>query len=115
MNKFTPLETGHRRCPTAARGSLPLTGFASKVYRVVLSIPLGQVRSYKWVAKQAGSPGACRAVGQILKRNPYPLIIPCHRVVSSNRKIGGYNLGVKRKVFLLALEKELVKCILSKK
>ncbi|MDD5130980.1 MAG: MGMT family protein [Candidatus Omnitrophica bacterium] len=89
--------------------------FTAKVYRVVLSIPFGQVRSYKWVARQAGSPGACRAVGQILKRNPYPLIIPCHRVVGSNQKIGGYNLGAKRKVFLLALEKELAKCMVSKK
>ena len=50
--------------------------FTLKVYQAVLSIPFGQVRSYQWVAKQAGSPGACRAVGQILKRNPYPLIIP---------------------------------------
>ncbi len=92
-----------------------MKAFTVKVYQVVLSIPFGQVRSYKWVAQQAGSPGACRAVGQILKRNPYPLIIPCHRVVNSNQKAGGYVFGVKRKLFLLALEKELTKCMLSKK
>jgi methylated-DNA-[protein]-cysteine S-methyltransferase len=92
-----------------------MKSFAVKVYQVVLNIPLGQVRSYKWVAKQAGSPGACRAVGQILKRNPYPLIIPCHRVVNSDQKTGGYIFGTQRKVFLLALEKELAKCIHSKK
>jgi methylated-DNA-[protein]-cysteine S-methyltransferase len=89
--------------------------FTVKVYRAVLSIPFGQVRSYKWVARQAGSPGACRAVGQILKHNPYPLIIPCHRVVNSDQKSGGYIFGAKRKLFLLALEKELTKCMLPKK
>jgi O-6-methylguanine DNA methyltransferase len=89
--------------------------FTLKVYQVVLSIPLGQVRSYKWVAKQAGSPFAYRAVGQILKRNPYPLIIPCHRVVNSGQKPGGYIFGVKRKLFLLALEDKLKKCMPSKR
>jgi methylated-DNA-[protein]-cysteine S-methyltransferase len=84
--------------------------FAARVYQAVLSIPLGQVRSYKWVAKKAGSANACQAVGQILKRNPYPLIIPCHRVIRSDRKIGGYVFGIKQKKLLLKLEKELVKC-----
>lgn len=88
-----------------------MTLFASKVYRVVLSIPLGQVRSYKWVAQKAGSAQAYRAVGQVLKRNPYPLIIPCHRVIRSDKKIGGYVFGLKQKKFLLALEKELMKCL----
>ncbi|MFA4993661.1 MAG: MGMT family protein [Candidatus Omnitrophota bacterium] len=88
-----------------------MTKFAIRVYRAVLSIPFGQVRSYKWVAQKAGSPGACRAVGQALKRNPYPLIIPCHRVIKSDKKIGGYVFGLKQKKFLLALEKELSKCL----
>ncbi len=88
-----------------------MTLFTAKVYRVVLSIPLGQVRSYKWVAQKAGSKNACRAVGQVLKRNPYPLIIPCHRVIKSDNKIGGYVFGVKQKKFLLDPEKELVKCL----
>ncbi|HNW39606.1 MAG TPA: MGMT family protein [Candidatus Omnitrophota bacterium] len=89
--------------------------FTAKVYRAVLTIPWGEVRSYKWVARRAGSPGAARAVGQILKRNPYPLIIPCHRVINNNRKPGGYVFGVKRKLFLLKLEKELKKCMDSKR
>jgi methylated-DNA-[protein]-cysteine S-methyltransferase len=89
--------------------------FTAKVYQTVLSIPFGQVRSYKWVAKKSGSPGACRAVGQILKRNPYPLIIPCHRVVNSDQKPGGYIFGARRKLFLLVLEKELTKCMRSRK
>ena len=88
-----------------------MTSFAAKVYKAVLSIPLGQVRSYKWVAQKAGSRHACRAVGQALKRNPYPLVVPCHRVIRSDKKIGGYVFGIKQKKFLLALEKELAKCL----
>jgi O-6-methylguanine DNA methyltransferase len=84
-----------------------MTAFARRVYRVVLSIPLGEVRTYKWVAKKAGSPRAFRAVGQILKRNPYPLFIPCHRVVASGGKIGGYNRGRKIKRLLLDLERQI--------
>ena len=89
--------------------------FTARVYQAVLSIPFGQVRSYKWVAKKAGSAGACRAVGQILKRNPHPLIIPCHRVVNSDQQAGGYVFGTKQKILLLTLEKELRQCMLSKK
>ncbi len=88
-----------------------MTLFEAKVYKAVLNIPLGQVRSYKWVAKKAGSPAAVRAVGQALKRNPYPLIIPCHRVIRSDNKVGGYALGLKQKRFLLRLEKEIAECL----
>jgi len=105
-----------------------MNAFTVKVYKAVLSIPVGQVRSYKWVARKAGSPDACRAVGRILKRNPYPLIIPCHRVVNSDKlenyglasgsqshkQAGGYVFGAKQKRFLLTLEKELAECMLSK-
>ncbi len=85
--------------------------FARKVYKVVLSIPIGEVRSYKWVAKEAGKPRAFRAVGSILKNNPYPLIIPCHRVVKSNNAIGGYVFGPKQKKSLLDAEKEIASCL----
>jgi O-6-methylguanine DNA methyltransferase len=88
-----------------------MTLFEAKVYKAVLNIPLGQVRSYKWVAKKAGSPAAVRAVGQALKRNPYPLIIPCHRVIRSDNKLGGYALGLKQKRLLLRLEKEIAECL----
>jgi O-6-methylguanine DNA methyltransferase len=74
-----------------------MTPFAKKVYKVVLGIPLGQVRTYKWVALKVGCPNACRAVGQVLKNNPYPLIIPCHRVIGSNGSLGGYSGGKKTK------------------
>ena len=86
-----------------------LTPLAKKVYKVVLSIPMGEVRSYKWVAQKIGCPGATRAVGQILKHNPWPLIIPCHRVICADGKLGGYASGQKKKKTLLDLEKQIRK------
>ena len=86
-----------------------MTPFAKKVYKVLLTIPLGQVRTYKWLAAKAGKPGACRAVGQILKNNPYPLIIPCHRIIESSGKLGGFALGRKMKAELLDLERQIKK------
>jgi methylated-DNA-[protein]-cysteine S-methyltransferase len=84
-----------------------MTPLAKKVYKIVLSIPLGEVRTYKWVAKRAGKPKAARAVGSILKNNPYPLIIPCHRVVKSGGRPGGYIFGAKAKQSLLNLERQI--------
>lgn len=84
-----------------------MVSFARKVYKVVLAIPLGEVRSYKWVAEKAGRPKAFRAVGRILKNNPCPLIIPCHRVVKSGRSLGGYIFGEKKKKMLLDLERQI--------
>jgi len=90
-------------------GFQKITPFAKKVYKAVLTIPLGEVRSYKWVAQKTGKPNAARAVGQVLKRNPWPLIIPCHRVVCSGGKIGGYSSGTKKKKIILDLEKQISK------
>lgn len=86
-----------------------ITPFTRKVYQAVLTIPLGEVRSYKWVAQKTGKPKAARAVGQALRHNPWPLIIPCHRVVSSDGKLGGYSGGRKKKKALLDLEKQIRK------
>jgi len=88
--------------------------FAKKVYKVVLSIPLGEVRTYKWVAQKAGNQRAFRAVGTILKNNPFPVIIPCHRVIKSNNILGGYMFGRKRKKEILDLERELKKCLTNR-
>jgi methylated-DNA-[protein]-cysteine S-methyltransferase len=85
------------------------TPFTRKVYQAVLSIPLGEVRSYQWVAQKIGKPCAARAVGQVLKHNPWPLIIPCHRVISSDGRLGGYSRGRKKKRALLDLEKQIRK------
>lgn len=88
-----------------------MTPFAKKVYKAVLSIPLGEVRTYQWVAKKIGKPGAWRAVGTALKNNPYPFIIPCHRVVKGDSKPGGYVFGAKKKRLILDLETKIAKCL----
>ena len=89
-----------------------MTPFAKKVYKTVLGIPVGEVRTYKWVAKNAGRPRAYRAAGQILKNNPYPLIIPCHRVIESSGRLGGYVWGQKSKRALLNLERQIKELVL---
>ena len=90
-----------------------LTPFQLKVLKEASRIPLGEVRSYAWLAKKIGSPGAVRAVGTALKKNPFPVIIPCHRIIKSDGKIGGYSRGSKKKKLLLELEQELVKILRS--
>jgi len=67
-----------------------LSPFQRAVLRITLEIPLGETRSYAWVAKRIGKPKAVRAVGQALRKNPYPLIIPCHRVIKSDGLPGKY-------------------------
>jgi len=89
--------------------SKTLTPFQWQVLKAAAKIPLGQTRSYKWVAKQIGRPKAVRAVGQALKRNPYPVIIPCHRVIKEDGSLGGYaGKEGKRKAELLNQEQEAV-------
>ena len=81
------------------------TSFEKEVYKCVMKIPLGEVRSYKWVAEKIGKPNACRAVGRALHKNPFPLIIPCHRVVKNDGSLGGYSWGEGTKKNLINLEK----------
>ena len=80
------------------------TTFHRKVWEITKLIPYGETRCYLWVAEQIGKPGAVRAVGQALARNPLPIIIPCHRVVASNGKLGGYSGGLEMKKYLLYRE-----------
>lgn len=72
------------------------SSFRDAVYGVVRKIPKGKCLTYKQVAEAAGYPNACRAVGNILNKNFDPEI-PCHRVIRSDGKIGGYNRGVDKK------------------
>lgn len=87
-----------------------MTDFEKKVLKIVSKIPLGEVRTYKWVAQKLGKPKSYRAVANALAKNPYPLIIPCHRVVpgsylKDNKSAGGYSLGRKMKKDLIDIEK----------
>lgn len=77
--------------------------FKEKVFSVVRRIPEGKVLTYKQVAQKAGSPRAFRAVGNILNTN-YDPAIPCHRVICSDGKTGGYNRGAANKVKILKKE-----------
>lgn len=78
--------------------------FATCVYQVVRKIPQGETMTYKQVAIAAGRPKAYRAVGNILNKNVDPNI-PCHRVIRSDGKTGGYNRGEETKSLLLEKEK----------
>lgn len=93
------------------RAALPLepldfstcSPFQQKVLRLLYTIPYGEVRTYRWLADRLGEPRAARAVGNALARNPFPLVIPCHRCIRSDGTLGGFQRpGLKAQ--LLALE-----------
>jgi len=91
--------------------SLKLTSLEKKVYREILKVPLGHTFSYKDIARKIKKPRASRAVGRALKKNPFFLLLPCHRVVGSYNKLGGYNLGKSLKRRLLKLERKLLEIL----
>jgi methylated-DNA-[protein]-cysteine S-methyltransferase len=75
--------------------------FQQKVWRVLRTIPCGETVSYGWIAKELGMPSAARAVGLANGSNPIAIVVPCHRVIGSNRKLTGYAGGLERKQWLL--------------
>jgi O-6-methylguanine DNA methyltransferase len=81
-----------------------LSDFERRVYRVVMRIPAGQTRSYRWVAERLGDPAAARAVGNALHRNPFAPRVPCHRVIRCDGTLGGYARGPAKKRALLRRE-----------
>ena len=85
-----------------------LAGFTREVLRATARIGFGEVSSYAGVAAEAGSPRAVRAAGNALGANPMPVVVPCHRVLRSGGKLGGYTGGLERKEFLLRLEGALL-------
>ena len=80
------------------------TPFQRQVWAITRRIPYGDTRSYKWVAEQMEKPGASRAVGQALGKNPLPVIVPCHRVINSGGRLGDFGGGQEMKRRLLSLE-----------
>ena len=75
-------------------GDVPVpagTDFQRACWAACRTIPRGGTRSYAWLAAAAGSPAAARAAGQAMRRNPMPIVVPCHRVVGAGRWIGGYS------------------------
>jgi len=83
------------------------TKFQMNVWRELFKIPFGRIVSYADVARAIGAPAAHRAVGTAVGKNPIPIIIPCHRVITSNAKIGGFRLGLPMKRQLLQHEMPL--------
>ncbi|MBK5306633.1 MAG: methylated-DNA--[protein]-cysteine S-methyltransferase [Frankiaceae bacterium] len=114
------LDRGVRRVQTPPAGLVPAlrtgrtrqlrfdlrgrTPFEQEVLAAALRIPRGEVRSYAWVAAAIGRPGAVRAVGSALGRNPVPVVIPCHRVVRSDGQVGDYVWGSELKRTILTAE-----------
>ena len=86
------------------------TAFQQDVWRKLMEIPYGEVRSYGWVAREVGRPGAVRAVGGACGQNPLPPIVPCHRVVGSKGELTGYSGpgGISLKKRLLELERAAI-------
>lgn len=90
----------HFKTPLQPRGSL----FQKRVWDALVAIPYGEKRSYKQIACTIDNPQGCRAVALANKANPLVIIVPCHRVINHDGSLGGYNMGIERKSFLLALE-----------
>jgi methylated-DNA-[protein]-cysteine S-methyltransferase len=80
--------------------------FHRRVYEVARSIPPGETLTYGVLAARLGEPGAARAVGQALGKNPFPIVVPCHRVTAAGGKLGGFSAhgGTATKLRLLAIE-----------
>jgi methylated-DNA-[protein]-cysteine S-methyltransferase len=87
--------------PVAFRGGTP---FQQRVWEELRTIPRGQTVAYGELAARLGMPGAARAVGSAVARNPISIVVPCHRVVAADGSLAGYAGGVERKRALLALE-----------
>jgi methylated-DNA-[protein]-cysteine S-methyltransferase len=94
--------------PVAFPDSLDFDGvspFLRAVWQATRDIPRGQTCSYGELAARVGRPGAARAVGQAMAHNPWPIVVPCHRVVASDGGLGGYGGGLDMKKRLLSLER----------
>jgi methylated-DNA-[protein]-cysteine S-methyltransferase len=106
LREYFAAERRDFELPLAAAG----TPFQQRVWTALREIPFGETRSYAEVAARTGTPGAPRAVGQANARNPLPIVVPCHRVVTRGGRIGGYmgsaeeGSGVARKRWLLRHE-----------
>ena len=83
-----------------------VTVFNASIYRALRAVPRGTTVTYGDLARRVGQPGAARAVGMAMGRNPWPVIVPCHRVLASGGKMGGFSApgGTATKERLLALE-----------
>lgn len=84
------------------------TSFQRRVWEITRAIPRGQLRTYGSIARRAGSPNAARAVGQAMARNPWPVVVPCHRVIGHSGQLTGFGGGLALKRWMLETEGALV-------
>jgi methylated-DNA-[protein]-cysteine S-methyltransferase len=84
-----------------------LSEFQMQVYALACQIPHGETRTYGWIARSLGKPSASRAVGQALKKNPFPILIPCHRVVSAYG-VGGFQGDTDESLRLPQIKQKLI-------
>ncbi|MFH1335474.1 MAG: methylated-DNA--[protein]-cysteine S-methyltransferase [Candidatus Zixiibacteriota bacterium] len=110
-NKFSSLDKSFKAYFSGRkvnfREKLDLTGgtdFQKRVWKAMLQIPYGETRSYGWLAQKAGGRNKARAAGTACGANPIPIVIPCHRVIKSDKTIGGYSGGLGFKKKLLQIE-----------
>jgi methylated-DNA-[protein]-cysteine S-methyltransferase len=87
------------------------TPFQRLVWETTKKIPYGKTCAYAWVANQIGKPKAARVVGRALGANPFPVIVPCHRVIASNGTLHGFGGGLEMKAKLLALESSSIRIL----
>jgi O-6-methylguanine DNA methyltransferase len=100
LKQYATGEPGHLNHPLNLRG----TAFQLQVWSALQQIPLGRVATYGEIAARIGSPGGARAVGQACGRNPVVLFVPCHRVVATQGRLGGFGSGLELKRALLLHE-----------
>ena len=105
VNQFTEYFAGKRRHFTI-KTKIKISPFYKKVLAEVAKVPYGETVSYSQIANKLNNPKAARAVGSANARNPLPIIIPCHRIIANNGKLGGYAGGLKMKKYLIEFEKE---------
>jgi len=85
------------------------TDFQKKIWKELSSISFGKTSTYKDIARKVQHEKAIRAAGTAIGKNPVPIIIPCHRIINSNGKPGGFSLGLEKKKYLLELENIQIK------
>jgi methylated-DNA-[protein]-cysteine S-methyltransferase len=96
---------GGAGAPPNGKTAAPANDFGRRVLGELAKVRFGHTLSYGELARRAGSPGAARAVGGVMAKNPIPLVVPCHRVLAAGGKIGGFTGGLRLKRALLDLEK----------
>lgn len=105
--QLTEFFHGTRHVFNLPLGNDTLSAFAVRVHTELSKVPFGSVISYGALALKVGSPGAARAVGRVMSSNPFPLVVPCHRVVNADGNLGQYSAaqGVKTKAWLIDFER----------